>query len=392
MGLERIKGQDSAVNLLTSAYASDRLPHAYLFHGPDGVGKEMAALEFARALHCEAEGLVSCGECSACRMADGLSHPDTHLIFPVPTTIKPAELAELKASSLKTGTREQDFGRKTAVISVDTVLSEIVVKANKRPYIGPWKVFVIADADRMTTEAANTLLKTLEEPPEQTVIVLTTSRATALPATVISRCQRVAFARLSRKDVEAVLLTDPRLGFESKEAKAAAALAQGCPGIAVRAGRAGLAGELKSVALIMSGTRLTNAPSLLDEANRLAYRLGRDEQQKFLDLMLLWLRDVLSLSQLRGRNRAGAVEAGAGNGSGPGEPEILCAGHRAEIERMADTMNVDDLEQLIHKVDDARRAIERYSNPSIVFTSVLLDLAVVRKRASTRRGAAHGVR
>ncbi len=382
MGLERIKGQDAAVSLLTSAYASDRLSHAYLFHGPDGVGKEMAALEFARALHCEMDGLDSCGSCSACRMADGLSHPDTHLIFPVPTTIKPAELAELKASGLKTGFREQDFGRKTAVISVDTVLSGIVVKANKRPYIGPWKVFVVADADRMTTEAANTLLKTLEEPPEQTVIVLTTSRPTALPATVISRCQRVAFGRLSRKDVEAVLLADPRLGFEPKEAKAAAAMSQGCPGVAVRAGRAGLAGELRSVALIMGGSRLTSASSLLDEANRLAYRLGRDEQQKFLDLMLLWLHDVLQLSQLRG----------SGNGSGTGEPEILYAGHRAEIERMADTMNVDDLEQIIHKVDDARRAIERYSNPSIVFTSVLLDLAVVRKRASTRRGVAHGVR
>ncbi len=391
MGLERIKGQDSAVSLLTSAYASGRLSHAYLFHGPDGVGKEAVALEFARALHCETDGLESCGSCSACRMADGLSHPDTHLIFPVPTTIKPAELAELKASGLKAGFRDQDFGRKTAVISVDTVLSEVVVKANKRPYIGPWKVFIIADADRMTTEAANTLLKTLEEPPEQTVIVLTTSRPTALPATVISRCQRVAFGRLSRKDVEAVLLADPRLGFEPKEAKAAAAMAQGCPGVAVRSGRAGLAGELRSVALIMGGSRLTNASSLLDEANRLAYRLGRDEQQKFLNLMLLWLRDVLQLSQLRGSGGSSAG-TGGGNASGTGEPEILYAGHRAEIERMADSMNVDDLEQLIHKVDDARRAIERYSNPSIVFTSVLLDLAVVRKRASTRRGAAHGVR
>ena len=154
MGFERIKGQDSAVNLLTAAYASDRLPHAYLFHGPDGVGKEMAALEFARALHCETDGLDSCGSCSACRMADGLSHPDTHLIFPVPTTMKPAELAELKASGLKAGFREQDFGRKTAVISVDTVLSGVVVKANKRPYIGPWKVFIVADADRQQTRSS----------------------------------------------------------------------------------------------------------------------------------------------------------------------------------------------------------------------------------------------
>jgi len=380
MGLDRIRGQDSAVELLMSAYTSGRLSHAYLFHGPDGVGKETTALEFARALHCETDGLSSCDTCSACRMAESQSHPDTHLVFPVPTTIKPAELKELKAAALKSGYREQDFGRKTAIISVDTVLSDVVIKANKRPYVGPWKVFVIADADRMTTEAANTLLKTLEEPPEQTVILVTTSRPTALPATVISRCQRVAFSRLSTKDVEAVLLGDPRLGFEAKEARAAAAMSQGSPGVAVRAGRAGLAGELQSVALIMCGRRLTNASSLVDEANRLAFRLGRDEQQKFLDLMLLWLRDVLRVSQSRT----------AGNGSSG--IDILYASHRAEIERMADAMTVDDLEQLIHKVDDARRAIERYSNPSIVFTSVLLDLAVVRKRASTGRDTAHGVR
>ena len=107
--------------------------------------------------------------------------------------------------------------------------------------------------------------------------------------------------------------------------------------------------------------------------------------------MLLWLRDVLQVSQSR-RGTVANPSATASGAGATGGAEILYAGHRADIERMADVMNVDDLEQLVHKVDDARRAIERYSNPSIVFTSVLLDLAVVRKRASTRRGAAHGVR
>ncbi|MCD4690541.1 hypothetical protein K8S17_03685, partial [bacterium] len=168
-----------------------------------------------------------------------------------------------------------------------------------------------------------------------------------------------------------------------KAAKAAAATAQGSPGVAVRAGKAGLAGELKSVALVMDGRRTGDVRSLLDEANRLAFRLGREEQQKFLNLMLLWLRDVLVVSQSRGAS---------GNGSGAKPPELLYVGYRAEIERQADMMNVDDLDRLIHKVDEARRAVERYSNASIVFTSVLLDLAVAKKRAATRRGAAHGVR
>ncbi len=375
MGLDRIRGQEQAISLLEAAFSSGRLAHAYLFRGPYGVGKEMAALELAKALHCEAGGLESCGKCRACKMSDGLSHPDTHLIFPIPRTIKSAELAERISESVKNGFRDEDFGRKTAIISVETVLTEVVVKAGKRPYIGPWKVFIIADADRMTTEAANTLLKTLEEPPAQTVLILTSSRPSALPATVVSRCQKIPFSPLSRVDVEAVLAGDSRLGMDAGKARAASAIAMGSPGVAVRASQSGLAAELKNVAAIMKGSRAGGVRSLIDEANRLAYRLGRDEQQKVLDLMLLWLRDVLVVSE----SGSAAV------------PELLYSSYVDQIRSQADTMELEDLEQLITKVDEARRAIERYSSPSIVFTSVLLDMAVVRKRAVTRRGSQHGV-
>ena len=184
MNLAGIKGQDKAIGLLRAAFEADRLSHAYLFQGPDGVGKETTALSFAQALNCERGGLTGCGECAACKMAAGLSHPDIHLIFPTPTTLKPAERSDLIAGYARDGFREQDFGRKTPIVSVDTILTEVVAKANQRPYIGPWKVFIVADADMMTTEAANTLLKTLEEPPTSTVLILTTSRPNALPSTV----------------------------------------------------------------------------------------------------------------------------------------------------------------------------------------------------------------
>jgi DNA polymerase-3 subunit delta' len=368
MGLDRIRGQEQAISLLRSAFDSGRLAHAYLFRGPYGVGKETVALELAKALHCEAEGFENCGDCPACKMSDGQSHPDTHLIFPVPRTIKPAERAERVSESVKNGFRDEDFGRKTAIISVETILADVVVKAGKRPYIGPWKVFIIADADRMTTEAANTLLKTLEEPPAQTVLILTSSRSGALPVTVVSRCQKIPFSRLSRADVETVLTGDPRLGMDARKARAASAIARGSPGLAVRANQGGLAAELKKVAAIMDGSRTRGVRPLIEEANRLAYNLGRDEQQKALDLMLLWLRDVLVVSE----SKDAAV------------PELLYSSYANQIRSQADIMELEDLEELITKIDEARRAIERYSSPSIVFTSVLLDMAVVRKRAATR--------
>ena len=377
MPLSRIKGQEHAVGLLTAAFSSGRLSHAYLFHGPDGVGKETTALEFAAALNCEEEGLTGCGECPACRMARGLSHPDIHLVFPAPRTLKPEAAAAIVADQVRDGFRDPDFGRKVAIISVETILSEVVAKSGLRPYVGPWKAFVVADADKMTTEAANTLLKTLEEPPPGTVIVLTTSRPSALPATIVSRCQRIPFKRLACGVVEDILKSDPRLGFDGKRARAAAAMSRGSAGLAVRTDRKALEAELDRVAAIMMGKRTRDVKALLDEASALAFRLGREEQQHVLDLMLLWLRDVLLVSSL---------------GDGAAGTQLVYSRHLDAVRDQGRRMNFETVETLIGKIDGARRAIERYSNPTIVFTSVLLDMAVARKRAAERGSAAAGER
>ena len=374
MGLSRIKGQERAVDLISAACDSGRLSHAYLFHGPEGVGKETTALELARALNCEESRGESQCACHSCRMAANLSHPDIHLIFPAPRDIKADARAGIIASYIRDGYRDEDYGRKSAIVSVESVLSEVVGKANQRPYVGPWKAFVVADADRMTTEAANTLLKTLEEPPEMTVIILTTSRPTALPATVVSRCQRIPFSRLDPATIEAILLSDPRLGFDAKRAKAAAIVARGSAGRAVRTEKDGLEAELERVASIIQGRKIRDVRSLADEASALAFRLGRQEQQKILDLMLLWFRDVLVLSQWDETGRP---------------PDVLYARHRKVLEAQAHALDFATLGRLIEKLDEARQAIERYSNPTIVFTSVLLDMAVARKRAGITRGAGY---
>jgi len=374
LALSRIRGQDHAIELIAAARATGRLSHAYLFRGPEGVGKETTALELAKALNCEAGGLDGCGECGSCRMADGLHHPDIHLIFPMPRTAKASERGDVLKKRATDGYRDEGFGRKTAILSVETVLREVVVKANQRPYVGPWKVFIIADADRMTTEAANTLLKTLEEPPEMTVIVLTTARPSSLPATVVSRCQNIQFARLDRETVREILVGDPRLGFDDESARSAAALAQGSAGRAARAGRDGLAAEIDRVAGMMGGKRPTSVKALVETAERLAYRLGRREQERILELMLLWYRDVL-LVEARGRECADA--------------DVLYAGYRGDLELQAGGMDLAAVGRLIDRIEAARRAIERYSNPSIVFTSVLLDVAVARRKAEERGEARH---
>jgi len=366
MGLSRIKGQDAALTHLRSAFESKRLAHAYLFHGPEGVGKESAALEFAAALNCDAGGLEGCGTCPSCRMAAKLAHPDIHLVFPMPRDAKPEEVAEVVAEQVKAGYREGDFGRKAAIISVEVVLDAVVAQANQRPYTGPWKVFVVADADAMTPEASNTLLKTLEEPPEATALILTTARPNTLPATVLSRCQRIQFRRLSHETIEEILLSDKRLGFNKARAKAAALVSLGSAGRAVRSEAEGLVSELGRVADLVAGKRAAGVESLVGEASQIAFRLGRHEQERLLDLMLLWYRDVLLLQEL---------------GDGAPAEEILFGRQRRQLEAQARAMDTRAIGDLVMKIDDARRAIERYSNPSIIFTSVLVDMAIARKRS-----------
>jgi DNA polymerase-3 subunit delta' len=274
---------------------------------------------------------------------------------------------------VRDGYRETEFGRKSAIISVETILTDMVAKANQKPYIGPWKVFILADADAMTTEAANTLLKTLEEPPDQTVIILTTSRPNALPITVVSRCQSVPFSALSQSAVHEILTGDNRLSFNAKSAEEAASLSQGSAGRAVRMGKGGPAVDIDRVAGLMTGKRTRDVSSLINEATGLAFRLGRAEQERVLELMLLWFRDVLSVSQL-------GVAA---------EDELLYKRHLKDLSEQAKAMEVEVVGRMVDRIDDARRAIERYSNPAIVFTSVLLDIAIARKQSTSGRGRSH---
>ena len=145
----------------------------------------------------------------------------------------------------------------------------------------------------------------------------------------------------------------------------------------MRTDRKALEAELDRVAAIMTGKRTRDVKALLDEASALAFRLGREEQQRILDLMLLWFRDVLLVSSL---------------GDGPAGTRLVYSCHLDAVRDQGRRMSFETVETLIGKIDGARRAIERYSNPTIVFTSVLLDMAVARKRTAEQGATAAGER
>jgi DNA polymerase III gamma/tau subunit len=193
VALDSIRDQPRAVDLLGRALTGDRVAHAYAFIGPAGSGRMTTAIAFAGALLCAKGG---CGACRDCSAAAARQHPDLHVLVPTPPEKNP---------------------KGTPLIRIDA-LRELERQASLRPVMSRRRVFVIDDADRMTEDAPQAILKFLEEPAPGIVIILILSRARAVPATVISRCQVVRFrARGGMEGAAAVaeaaeLLEDVREG------------------------------------------------------------------------------------------------------------------------------------------------------------------------------------
>jgi DNA polymerase-3 subunit delta' len=178
VAFEAIEDQPRAVALLRRALADDRVAHAYAFVGPPGAGRTTTALAFAQALMCETS--VGCGRCRPCALVAARHHPDLHVIVPTPPETNPKGARAIRIGAVR----------------------ELERQAALRPAMGRYKVFVVDDADRMTGESPQAFLKTLEEPPARTVLILVLARARAVPATVLSRCQIVRFAPRGDGDAE----------------------------------------------------------------------------------------------------------------------------------------------------------------------------------------------
>jgi DNA polymerase III subunit delta' len=192
-----VLGQERAKLLLTAAFAPERLGHAYLFTGPDGVGKTLLAQEAAKALLCRGDGARPCGACKDCHLFAHDGHPDFLLLEP------------------------QGDSR---VIRIDQV-RDLIHTFSLMPVQGARRVAIIRDADVIVEAAGNALLKTLEEPPSFALLILTSSRPRALLPTLRSRCQEIRFESLSAEHVRAIL--EGRPGLDQEDVPAAVRLSDG---------------------------------------------------------------------------------------------------------------------------------------------------------------------
>jgi DNA polymerase-3 subunit delta' len=291
-----IRGHDRPAAFLRAAVANERLAHALLFVGPDGVGKRCIALALAAWLQCEQEGEDACGSCKSCRLVAAGSHPDVHVVA---VASGKKEIGVDQARRLKRFTQMQ-------------------------PVLGKAKVAVVDQAHMLTVAAQNALLKTLEDPPDRSLLLLVANNADALLATVRSRCQRVQFLPLAEDVVRAVLVSAH--GVPEETAARLATLADGSPGRALELG-ACLKGGGEEVLEQLAGLGTSRYVRVMELAAQLARPDGGTAAQ--LEVLLARYRDDAAHAAAAGGQRT------AGEDEGSVSVDVHVALRRADLVRQA---------------------------------------------------------
>ena len=327
-------GHDRAVNILKRSLQTGRVSHAYLLAGPPHVGKMTLAMDLARALNCTDEQ-APCGECTQCtRISRGL-HADVKVV--------------------ERGSGPSAEGRGRVFIVIDQV-REAQREASLKPFEGSYRVFIFNHCEYLTEEAANSLLKTLEEPPDQVVLLLLTSNPGALLPTMTSRCQLLELRPVPGPTVAREL--ESRLGTDTATADEIARLSQGRLGWAIAAASGpeviealdGKRAELDRIARHGVEERFAYAAGLASTFGR-----NRDAGRQELDVWMDFWRDVMLVKE--------------------GAPEFVA--HRSglgSLESVAGTLSTAQVARAIHALRRATEHLERNVNPRLALESLMLEL------------------
>jgi len=312
-----IIGQDKAKKLLHRAVTQGRLAHAFLFKGPMGVGKKTLARTFAAALNCQTPAdHEPCGRCPSCRKFTGGSHPDFLVIEPEGAAIKINQVRELK---------------KTLAFP---------------PFEAKIRVALLCDIHTMRREAANSLLKTLEEPPAQTMLILTADEAGGILPTILSRCQTVPFFPLPQPEVAKILAQEA--GITPESAATLAAMAEGSLGRArllLAKDLLGLRSEIIDQLLHLE----PNTPATIQALSELAETAAKlkEDLGELLALLTTWLHDLL----LFGHGATGSII------NHDLSPTFPAACRRWSGSQLSDKLRL---------LDTARKQLARNCNPTAV--------------------------
>ncbi len=362
-----ISGQKELKEVLVRSVREGRIAHAQLFLGPEGNGGLAMARAYAAYILCENRGETdSCGECPACRKAYGLIHPDLHWSYPV--VRKSSDSSPPVSTDYMKEWREYllqnpfpdlygwlqfiEAGNKQGNITVREC-QEIIRKLNFKSFESSWKILIMWLPEYLGN-AGNVLLKLIEEPPENTVILLAAHDEQRLLGTIRSRTQLVRVNPFEDRDLEDWL--KEKYGLDPEEAAQTARLAEGNIRDAIQLAGQETGGMEQIFRQWMNLCYKGKAREIIDWVEEVA-ALGREQQKNLLRYALHYLRESMAIPLLQGREAR------------------LSQAERKGAEFLAESLPVDDYLALSRKLDKATYYIERNANSKILFLNLSLDLA-----------------
>jgi DNA polymerase III subunit delta' len=368
MRFAQLIGHQMLQTHVRKAIQETRLGHALLLKGPAGVGKLGFASAIAQYVNCQQPtNLDSCGQCPSCQKIDQAIHPDLHFVLPIYSKIHGGQalstddfMGDFRAKwltqpflSLEEWTTVLEAYNKQLMIPIHEI-RQLKRKLSLQAFEGRFKVVIIWHADKMKTEAANALLKLLEEPPDQTLLLLTADDDAALLPTITSRCQLLQFGRLSRPLIASYLVHQLKLNTE--EAEEVALLSEGSMTRAlqqlehtqqpftdtfVQWMRACYDGKVQTIQRWQEGVQ----------------RLSREHQKLLMVYTLHMFREVLLLKL------------------NLDELTHLNAKERTFIERFATTIPINALEPVVEGIEKAIFHLSRNANANMVFFMLSLHIS-----------------
>lgn len=324
MKFQDIIGQEQVTGHLQNAIRMGKVSHAYIIQGEEGSGKKLLAGTFAAALQCEEDKERPCGTCRSCRQAESGNHPDIRWI-----------------------THEK------AAIGVDDIRLQLNNDILVKPYSRPYKVYIIDEAEKMTEQAQNAMLKTIEEPPDYAVILLLTVNAKLLLSTILSRCILLAMRPVAKKEITKLLME--RHGITDYLAEVAADFSDGVPGRAVRyAVSESFAVQREEVLKLVRRAGTMRTEELYAQVKQWTGR--KQELPDILSLMNLWYRDVL------------VAKASKGTGA------VLFKEEKNELMRQAETCSYARLELKLNAIELMRQRMNANVNLEAALELLFLSL------------------
>ena len=327
MSFDNVLGQETVITILQNALTKDRLSHAYIFTGRQGVGKGSTAFEFAKAANCLEKNDDACDSCLSCRKANNGNHPD---------------IKEIKADG--------------SAIKIDQI-RELQQEIMYKPYESKKKVYIIHQAEDLTLSAANSLLKTLEEPPDYAIIILLVNNLNQLLATTISRCQLLRFKRISYDLIKKNLVQDYDLS--PAKGQLIASLADGRYDYACQLVENEEQLEIREeiIQFLIEFSNIDKVELFEKVQELLNYK---DEINKIVEIMITWYRDLLLLNLGQ-------------------ENKIINADYVEQLKQNLAEFKIDEIEKIIEILENSNELIKNY-NVNLQLSLEVMFLKVKRIR------------